>query len=175
MCLFSCFNCLLFCIFFCFLLFSWIDLPVLGSRAVKRSGHPYLSPNTVPVIGPSLHQPSHISLKSSHQRSPLKKRYWLSLKKWWYVVYVSEKNIVFCRIKFPEDWPSCAFSFQEDMNLSEEKKTPLRDKDLNTKREMVIQYIGTASKTVSLKEIFIEILLPSVLCCPHCPVIYWLH
>uniref|UniRef100_A0A8C4ES24 Diaphanous-related formin 3 n=1 Tax=Dicentrarchus labrax TaxID=13489 RepID=A0A8C4ES24_DICLA len=35
----------------------------------------------------------------------------------------------------------------EDMNLSEEKKTPLRDKDLNTKREMVIQYIFTASKT----------------------------
>lgn len=39
---------------------------------------------------------------------------------------------------------------QEDMNLSEEKKTPLRDKDLNKKREMVIQYICTASKTVSL-------------------------
>lgn len=38
------------------------------------------------------------------------------------------------------------------MNLSEEKKTPLRDKDLNIKREMVIQYIGTASKTVSLKK-----------------------
>uniref|UniRef100_A0A7N6FK76 Diaphanous-related formin 3 n=1 Tax=Anabas testudineus TaxID=64144 RepID=A0A7N6FK76_ANATE len=28
------------------------------------------------------------------------------------------------------------FSFQEDMNLNEEKKTPLREKDLNTKREM---------------------------------------
>uniref|UniRef100_A0A8C4GPE5 Diaphanous-related formin 3 n=1 Tax=Dicentrarchus labrax TaxID=13489 RepID=A0A8C4GPE5_DICLA len=39
----------------------------------------------------------------------------------------------------------------EDMNLSEEKKTPLRDKDLNTKREMVIQYIFTASKTGSLR------------------------
>lgn len=36
------------------------------------------------------------------------------------------------------------------MNLSEEKKTPLRDKDLNKKREMVIQYISTASKTVSI-------------------------
>uniref|UniRef100_A0AAQ4QAI6 Diaphanous-related formin 3 n=1 Tax=Gasterosteus aculeatus aculeatus TaxID=481459 RepID=A0AAQ4QAI6_GASAC len=36
----------------------------------------------------------------------------------------------------------------EDMNLSEEKKTPLREKDLNTKREMVIRYIFTASKTV---------------------------
>uniref|UniRef100_A0A7N6BB30 Diaphanous-related formin 3 n=1 Tax=Anabas testudineus TaxID=64144 RepID=A0A7N6BB30_ANATE len=33
------------------------------------------------------------------------------------------------------------FSFQEDMNLNEEKKTPLREKDLNTKREMVIQYV----------------------------------
>lgn len=36
------------------------------------------------------------------------------------------------------------------MNLSEDKKTPLRDKDLNKKREMVIQYISTASKTVSV-------------------------
>lgn len=35
------------------------------------------------------------------------------------------------------------------MNLNEEKKTPLREKDLNKKREMVIQYIFTASKTVS--------------------------
>uniref|UniRef100_A0A8C2WXM0 Diaphanous-related formin 3 n=1 Tax=Cyclopterus lumpus TaxID=8103 RepID=A0A8C2WXM0_CYCLU len=39
----------------------------------------------------------------------------------------------------------------EDMNLSEEKKSPLREKDLNTKREMVIQYIFTASKTGSLR------------------------
>lgn len=40
------------------------------------------------------------------------------------------------------------------MNLNEEKKTPLREKDLNTKREMVIQYIFTASKTVSLFKLF---------------------
>ncbi|XP_070824516.1 protein diaphanous homolog 3-like [Chaetodon trifascialis] len=39
----------------------------------------------------------------------------------------------------------------EDMNLSEEKKTPLRDKDLTKKREMVIQYVFTASKTGSLR------------------------
>uniref|UniRef100_A0A3Q2YIP4 Diaphanous-related formin 3 n=1 Tax=Hippocampus comes TaxID=109280 RepID=A0A3Q2YIP4_HIPCM len=39
----------------------------------------------------------------------------------------------------------------EDMNLNEDKKTPLRDKDLNTKREMVIQYVCTASKAGSLK------------------------
>uniref|UniRef100_A0A3Q3XDH0 Uncharacterized protein n=1 Tax=Mola mola TaxID=94237 RepID=A0A3Q3XDH0_MOLML len=39
----------------------------------------------------------------------------------------------------------------EDMNLSEEKKTPLRDKDLSKKREMVIQYMFTASKTGSLR------------------------
>ncbi|CAG5857854.1 unnamed protein product [Menidia menidia] len=39
----------------------------------------------------------------------------------------------------------------EDMNLNEDKKTPLREKDLNTKREMVIQYIFTASKTGSLR------------------------
>ncbi|XP_073319852.1 protein diaphanous homolog 3-like [Pagrus major] len=39
----------------------------------------------------------------------------------------------------------------EDMNLSEEKKTPLREKDLNTKREMVLRYIFTASKTGNLR------------------------
>ncbi|XP_068603657.1 protein diaphanous homolog 3-like [Brachionichthys hirsutus] len=39
----------------------------------------------------------------------------------------------------------------EDMNLSEEKKTPLRDKDLSMKREMVIQYMFTASKSGSLR------------------------
>uniref|UniRef100_A0A3Q3BTC6 Diaphanous-related formin 3 n=1 Tax=Haplochromis burtoni TaxID=8153 RepID=A0A3Q3BTC6_HAPBU len=39
----------------------------------------------------------------------------------------------------------------EDMNLNEDKKTPLREKDLNTKKEMVIQYISTASKTGSLR------------------------
>ncbi|KAK2853873.1 hypothetical protein Q5P01_006534 [Channa striata] len=39
----------------------------------------------------------------------------------------------------------------EDMNLNEEKKTPLREKDLHTKKEMVIQYIFTASKTGSLR------------------------
>ncbi|XP_055010798.1 protein diaphanous homolog 3 [Boleophthalmus pectinirostris] len=39
----------------------------------------------------------------------------------------------------------------EDMNLNEEKKTPLREKDLNTKREMVIQYMATAAKTGSLR------------------------
>ncbi|KAM4744231.1 protein diaphanous homolog 3-like isoform 3-T3 [Anableps anableps] len=40
----------------------------------------------------------------------------------------------------------------EDMNLNEDKKTPLREKDLNTKREMVIQYIFAASKPGSLKK-----------------------
>lgn len=39
----------------------------------------------------------------------------------------------------------------EDMNLNEEKKTPLREKDLNTKREMVIQYMATAAKTGGLR------------------------
>uniref|UniRef100_A0A8C1J2J5 Diaphanous-related formin 3 n=1 Tax=Cyprinus carpio TaxID=7962 RepID=A0A8C1J2J5_CYPCA len=39
--------------------------------------------------------------------------------------------------------------FQEDMNLNEEKKAPLREKDLSTKREMVLRYIITAAKTVS--------------------------
>lgn len=35
------------------------------------------------------------------------------------------------------------------MNLNEDKKTPLREKDFNTKKEMVMQYISTASKAVS--------------------------
>ncbi|XP_057218465.1 protein diaphanous homolog 3 isoform X3 [Triplophysa rosa] len=39
----------------------------------------------------------------------------------------------------------------EDMNLNEEKKAPLREKDLSMKREMVLQYIITAAKTGSLR------------------------
>uniref|UniRef100_A0A674NND4 Diaphanous-related formin 3 n=1 Tax=Takifugu rubripes TaxID=31033 RepID=A0A674NND4_TAKRU len=45
----------------------------------------------------------------------------------------------------------------EDMNLNEEKKTPLRDKDLSTKREMVTQYIFTASKAISPQEFLGEL------------------
>lgn len=40
-------------------------------------------------------------------------------------------------------------SLQEDMNLNEERKAPLRDKDLSTKREMVVQYISATAKSVS--------------------------
>ncbi|KAM9049768.1 protein diaphanous homolog 3 isoform 4-T4 [Megaptera novaeangliae] len=39
----------------------------------------------------------------------------------------------------------------EDMNLNEDKKAPLREKDFSTKKEMVMQYINTASKTGSVK------------------------
>ncbi|KAF7703658.1 hypothetical protein HF521_022665 [Silurus meridionalis] len=39
----------------------------------------------------------------------------------------------------------------EDMNLNEDKRAPLREKDLSMKREMVLQYIVTAAKTGSLK------------------------
>uniref|UniRef100_A0A672V9I2 Diaphanous related formin 2 n=1 Tax=Strigops habroptila TaxID=2489341 RepID=A0A672V9I2_STRHB len=39
----------------------------------------------------------------------------------------------------------------EDMNLNEERKAPLRDKDLSTKREMVIQYISATAKSGGLK------------------------
>ncbi|XP_051705969.2 protein diaphanous homolog 3 isoform X2 [Oryctolagus cuniculus] len=39
----------------------------------------------------------------------------------------------------------------EDMNLNEDKKAPLREKDYSIKKEMVMQYINTASKTGSLK------------------------
>uniref|UniRef100_A0A2I3H1D6 Diaphanous related formin 3 n=1 Tax=Nomascus leucogenys TaxID=61853 RepID=A0A2I3H1D6_NOMLE len=37
------------------------------------------------------------------------------------------------------------------MNLNEDKKAPLREKDFSIKKEMVMQYINTASKTGSLK------------------------
>uniref|UniRef100_A0A8C0U7N3 Diaphanous related formin 2 n=1 Tax=Cyanistes caeruleus TaxID=156563 RepID=A0A8C0U7N3_CYACU len=36
----------------------------------------------------------------------------------------------------------------EDMNLNEERKAPLRDKDLSTKREMVVQYISATAKSI---------------------------
>ncbi|KAM9461087.1 protein diaphanous homolog 3 [Clarias gariepinus] len=39
----------------------------------------------------------------------------------------------------------------EDMNLNEDKRAPLREKDLSKKKEMVLQYIVTAAKTGSLK------------------------
>ncbi|NXU55048.1 DIAP3 protein, partial [Turnix velox] len=35
----------------------------------------------------------------------------------------------------------------EDMNLNEDKKMPLREKDFNTKKEMVMRYISTSSKS----------------------------
>uniref|UniRef100_A0A8C0U5T3 Diaphanous related formin 3 n=1 Tax=Cyanistes caeruleus TaxID=156563 RepID=A0A8C0U5T3_CYACU len=38
----------------------------------------------------------------------------------------------------------------EDMNLNEDKKMPLREKDFNTKKEMVMQYISTASNVFSV-------------------------
>ncbi|MEJ1280553.1 hypothetical protein NN561_011498 [Cricetulus griseus] len=40
-------------------------------------------------------------------------------------------------------------NMMEDMNLNEDKKAPLREKDFSIKKEMVMQYINTASKTVS--------------------------
>lgn len=36
------------------------------------------------------------------------------------------------------------------MNLNEERKAPLREKDLSTKREMVVQYISATAKSVSV-------------------------
>ncbi|KAF7707218.1 hypothetical protein HF521_018436, partial [Silurus meridionalis] len=35
----------------------------------------------------------------------------------------------------------------EDMNLNEDRKAPLREKDLSTKREMVVQYISATAKS----------------------------
>ncbi|KAJ8378325.1 hypothetical protein AAFF_G00244030 [Aldrovandia affinis] len=37
----------------------------------------------------------------------------------------------------------------EDMNLNEERKAPLRRKDLSTKREMVVQYISATAKSIT--------------------------
>uniref|UniRef100_A0A8C9CKI2 Diaphanous related formin 3 n=1 Tax=Phocoena sinus TaxID=42100 RepID=A0A8C9CKI2_PHOSS len=42
-------------------------------------------------------------------------------------------------------------TMMEDMNLNEDKKAPLREKDFSIKKEMVMQYINTASKTGSVK------------------------
>ncbi|XP_077783913.1 protein diaphanous homolog 3 isoform X1 [Podarcis muralis] len=39
----------------------------------------------------------------------------------------------------------------EDMNLNEDRKAPLREKDFSTKKEMVVQYISSASKVGCLK------------------------
>ncbi|XP_053734744.1 protein diaphanous homolog 2 isoform X2 [Synchiropus splendidus] len=39
----------------------------------------------------------------------------------------------------------------EDMNLNEDKKAPLRGKDLSTKREMVVQYISATAKSGGLR------------------------
>ncbi|XP_074133836.1 protein diaphanous homolog 2 isoform X1 [Sminthopsis crassicaudata] len=36
----------------------------------------------------------------------------------------------------------------EDMNLNEERKAPLRDKDFGTKHEMVVQYISATAKSI---------------------------
>uniref|UniRef100_A0A670IQ30 Diaphanous related formin 3 n=1 Tax=Podarcis muralis TaxID=64176 RepID=A0A670IQ30_PODMU len=38
----------------------------------------------------------------------------------------------------------------QDMNLNEDRKAPLREKDFSTKKEMVVQYISSASKVVIL-------------------------
>lgn len=43
------------------------------------------------------------------------------------------------------------------MNLNEERKAPLRGKDLSTKREMVVQYISATAKSVSERIICITI------------------
>lgn len=43
---------------------------------------------------------------------------------------------------------------KEDMNLNEDRKAPLREKDLSTKREMVVQYISATAKSVSVTFLF---------------------
>uniref|UniRef100_A0A8C6TTJ7 Diaphanous-related formin 2 n=1 Tax=Neogobius melanostomus TaxID=47308 RepID=A0A8C6TTJ7_9GOBI len=41
--------------------------------------------------------------------------------------------------------------WNEDMNLNEDRKAPLRGKDLSTKREMVVQYISATAKSGGLR------------------------
>lgn len=65
-----------------------------------------------------------------------------------YVVLTTKLSFCLWRFVFVFEQTSLTF-FQEDMNLNEDKKTPLREKDLNTKREMVLQYVFAASKAVS--------------------------
>lgn len=48
----------------------------------------------------------------------------------------------------------------EDMNLNEERRAPLREKDIHVKREMVVQYIGAASNTGGLKNKQYGVTLP---------------
>uniref|UniRef100_A0A8C7XQ98 Diaphanous related formin 1 n=1 Tax=Oryzias sinensis TaxID=183150 RepID=A0A8C7XQ98_9TELE len=48
--------------------------------------------------------------------------------------------------------PPVFFSIQVDMNLNEEKQKPLREKDINTKREMLSQYLHTSKAGQSQKE-----------------------
>ncbi|KAK1904038.1 Protein diaphanous like 2 [Dissostichus eleginoides] len=40
----------------------------------------------------------------------------------------------------------------EDMNLNEERKAPLRGKELSTRREMVVQYISATAKSENVAE-----------------------
>ncbi|CAL8272372.1 unnamed protein product [Boreogadus saida] len=44
----------------------------------------------------------------------------------------------------------------EDMNLNEDRKAPLRRKDLSTKREMVVQYISATSKSITGSKVAID-------------------
>uniref|UniRef100_A0A4W3HJI5 Diaphanous-related formin 3 n=1 Tax=Callorhinchus milii TaxID=7868 RepID=A0A4W3HJI5_CALMI len=59
--------------------------------------------------------------------------------------------------KFPYSTRLIIIPPKEDMNLNEDRKAPLREKDINTKREMVMQYVSAASKTVSEINIFTTI------------------
>uniref|UniRef100_A0A8C1Z882 Diaphanous-related formin 3 n=1 Tax=Cyprinus carpio TaxID=7962 RepID=A0A8C1Z882_CYPCA len=64
------------------------------------------------------------------------------------------KKILYYLPQLPNFFLLLHVCFQEDMNLNEEKKAPLREKDLSTKREMVLRYIitnGSNGKKVLLR------------------------
>uniref|UniRef100_A0A670IQP2 Diaphanous related formin 3 n=1 Tax=Podarcis muralis TaxID=64176 RepID=A0A670IQP2_PODMU len=46
--------------------------------------------------------------------------------------------------------PAYQMELVDNMNLNEDRKAPLREKDFSTKKEMVVQYISSASKVVIL-------------------------
>lgn len=48
------------------------------------------------------------------------------------------------------------------MNLNEDRKAPLRGKDLSTKREMVVQYISATAKSVSEVMFFLSLMFSVV-------------
>ncbi|XP_030627945.1 protein diaphanous homolog 3-like [Chanos chanos] len=85
---------------------------------------------------------------SKKERPPLSHMKHSSSSEW---SYSSEFEELSSKITSEKEILALFEKMMEDMNLNEEKKAPLREKDLSKKRDMVIQYIITAAKTGSLR------------------------